>query len=247
LSQDFSVDLAGTYSLTWYANAVHSGGATTSPYAVTIAQRGQLISSNNFNAYSSELSWSFQSLAFNLSPDTFTLTFISSSYDGSGYDSPLLDAVSLQLGALPTFLQMPLDQVVSSGASATFTVQVTGYPPPSYQWQYNGANISNATNSTYTIASTTITNIGLYDVVISNSVGTNISTTASLGLFDINLVRALYLTGPIGSVYRIDTTSALGPTNWMTLTNVTVTTQPFIYIDYSSPTNKQRFYRAVPQ
>jgi hypothetical protein len=32
----------------------------------------------------------------------------------------------------------------------------------------------------------------------------------------------------------------------MMLTNVALPSQPYIYIDYSSPTNRQGFYRAVP-
>jgi sugar lactone lactonase YvrE len=53
--------------------------------------------------------------------------------------------------------------------------------------------------------------------------------------------------GQIGSNYLIQATSNLSSSNWITLTNVTLPTNPYIYIDYSSPTNSQQFYRAIPQ
>ena len=40
---------------------------------------------------------------------------------------------------------------------------------------------------------------------------------------------------------------ALNGTNWTTLTNVSLPTQPYIYVDYSSATNIQCLYRAVPE
>ena len=63
---------------------------------------------------------------------------------------------------------------------------------------------------------------------------------------DLKMFAGLILNGPIGSNYNVQATSALGPTNWTTLTNVTLLTRPYIYIDYRSPTNPQQFYRVVP-
>jgi len=53
--------------------------------------------------------------------------------------------------------------------------------------------------------------------------------------------------GQIGSNYLIQATANLSTSNWTTLTNVTLPSNPYIYIDYSSYTNSQQFYRAVPQ
>ena len=87
----------------------------------------------------------------------------------------------------------------------------------------------------------------MYDVVVANSAGTNTSSPASLALMDLKMLAGVYLSATNGSHYRIDAATALNSTNWTTVTNVTVTTQPFIYVDYTSPTNNQKFYRAVPQ
>jgi hypothetical protein len=137
--------------------------------------------------------------------------------------------------------------VVSGGQSITFTAAAAGYPAPTYQWQFNGANIANANGSSYTVSSASITNIGFYDVVIANTVNTNSSSVATLGFVGLDMLAAVYITGPIGANYQIEATPALGPANWTALTNVTITAQPYIYVDYSTPTNSRRFYRAVPQ
>lgn len=53
--------------------------------------------------------------------------------------------------------------------------------------------------------------------------------------------------GQIGSNYLIQATANLSTSNWTTLTNVTLPSNPYIYVDYSSYTNGQQFYRAVSQ
>jgi hypothetical protein len=95
LSQTFSVDFVGSYSLTWYANAGHSGSYTTSPYEVTVSQQGQLLYSNNFDAYNADLSWEQESLTINLSTGTCTLMFAASTTQGFSSLNPLLDNVSV--------------------------------------------------------------------------------------------------------------------------------------------------------
>ena len=147
----------------------------------------------------------------------------------------------------PSFTQQPSNQVINAGAAVTFTAGATGYPAPTYQWRLNGANISGATGSSYTIPSTSLTNIGYYTVVVANSAGTNTSSSVSLTFLNLNLYAGLKITGPLGAPYTVQAISALGGTNWSTLTNVALPSQPYIYIDYSSPTNSKQFYRAVPQ
>ena len=61
----------------------------------------------------------------------------------------------------------------------------------------------------------------------------------------LKMFAGLVINGPIGSNYNVQATSALGIPNWITLTNVTLQTQPYVYIDYRSPTNAQQFYRVV--
>ena len=60
------------------------------------------------------------------------------------------------------------------------SVTATGVAPLSYQWQFNGANISGATSSTLVINNLTEANAGSYAVVVANQWGNVTSTIATL-------------------------------------------------------------------
>ena len=83
--------------------------------------------------------------------------------------------------APPSITTQPASQTVTAGQSATFAVTVTGSTPLNYQWQKNGAAISGATAPTYTTpAATTADNNSQFRAMVSNTVGTVISSSASL-------------------------------------------------------------------
>jgi hypothetical protein len=62
-------------------------------------------------------------------------------------------------------------------------VTASGALPLSYQWSFDGSNISGATNSSWTISYVTPTNLGTYAVVVTNSFGTNTSSNAVLSMY----------------------------------------------------------------
>jgi len=99
----------------------------------------------------------------------------------------------------------------------------------------------------FMMSTTSIMLLGTHDLLIVNPAGTNGCAPVSLAFQDLKMLACVYLTGGIGTHYRIDAAPYLAPTNWTTVTNLTVTTQPFIYVDYTSGTNRMQFYRAVPQ
>ncbi len=80
----------------------------------------------------------------------------------------------------PTITSQPLSQTVNPGAAVTFTVGASGSTPLTYQWRFNGANISGATSSSYTKSNVQSTNAGNYSVVVSNLAGTATSANAVL-------------------------------------------------------------------
>ena len=81
----------------------------------------------------------------------------------------------------PTITTQPVNQTVTAGQTATFSVAASGTAPLSYQWQMNGSNISAATAATYTTPVTAVANSGeQFRVVVSNSVGSIPSNTALL-------------------------------------------------------------------
>ena len=60
----------------------------------------------------------------------------------------------------PAITTQPVNQMVTAGQTATFTVTATGTAPLSYQWNKNGTAISGATSSTYTTPATTSSDNG---------------------------------------------------------------------------------------
>ena len=82
----------------------------------------------------------------------------------------------------PAITCQPASQIVAQGASATLAVTATGTPPPSYQWQLNGAAIAGATSSNYSIPSVQPANAGNYSVVVGNIAGWVASSNAIVGI-----------------------------------------------------------------
>ncbi|MCX8516815.1 MAG: DUF1566 domain-containing protein [Rhodoferax sp.] len=86
----------------------------------------------------------------------------------------------------PSITTQPVGKTVVVGQTATFTVTATGTDPLSYQWKKGGANIPDATSSSYTTPATSITdNNALFSVVVTNSADSVTSENAKL---TVNLV-----------------------------------------------------------
>jgi acetyl esterase/lipase len=73
----------------------------------------------------------------------------------------------------------PLSSIVNAGSNATFSVQATGSPAPTFQWRKNGVNLGGATQASYPVVASSGT-AGYYDVIITNSVGSVVSTAGLL-------------------------------------------------------------------
>lgn len=80
----------------------------------------------------------------------------------------------------PVITQEPASRTVVTGATVRFAVQATGSTTFSYQWQLNGANLPNATNSTLTVTNVQTSNTGIYRVIVSNPAGSTTSADAVL-------------------------------------------------------------------
>jgi hypothetical protein len=70
--------------------------------------------------------------------------------------------------------------VVNQGANASFTVGATGAMPLSYQWRFEGTNLTSATQSSYTRVNVQSVHEGDYSVVITNVAGAVTSVVAFL-------------------------------------------------------------------
>jgi glucose/arabinose dehydrogenase len=81
----------------------------------------------------------------------------------------------------PTITSHPSNQSVAPGASVTFSVRASGTGTLRYQWQRNGANISGATASDYSIASVADTDNGArFRAMVTNDFGSVLSNEAVL-------------------------------------------------------------------
>src|SRR5262249_42511015 len=77
--------------------------------------------------------------------------------------APVLDPV--------TITNSPASQTVPPGGTAFFSVGVSGTPPFSYQWAFNGTNIPGAVSSSFAVTNVTPADAGPYSVAVFQILG----------------------------------------------------------------------------
>ncbi len=82
----------------------------------------------------------------------------------------------------PTIVEQPQSLQVLLGQSATFSVTAAGTEPLTYQWFKDTAPLNGAEGSSYTIASATLNDAGVYTVQVSNQFGRATSEPARLSV-----------------------------------------------------------------
>ncbi len=68
----------------------------------------------------------------------------------------------------PSITSPPASQAAAVGASLTLNASAAGTPAPTYQWQFDGANVTGATGSSLTLTNLQPASAGLYDVVATS-------------------------------------------------------------------------------
>lgn len=86
----------------------------------------------------------------------------------------------LDAGEAPVITRQPVSLKAQSNWSTSFSVDVTGELPLSYQWRKDGVNIPGATSREYHVSSPTTAHAGAYSVVVSNRNGSATSSAATL-------------------------------------------------------------------
>lgn len=76
----------------------------------------------------------------------------------------------------------PTNQALAAGGTMALNVSAVGTPPPVYQWFKDSRQLSGATNSTLTVTNAGVTNSGMYFVVVSNALGTVISSPIAVAV-----------------------------------------------------------------
>lgn len=164
---------------------------TTSPFL--LAQSPGAISPNvsqvttafaDEGSNAARVSWQFK--------DSAGLDWLRCAAQGSGTPNPQLDLrlpITFRILLLPPgVVSLPLkinthpaDRSAVQGTSASFSVNVCGTPPFSYQWHFNGINvITDATNRTLTLNNVSPANGGAYHVVVTDASGSTNSNPATL-------------------------------------------------------------------
>jgi len=80
----------------------------------------------------------------------------------------------------PVLTTQPQSQTVTLGTSVSLSVVAGGYPPPSYQWEFDGTNVAGATNETLTLNNVQLSQAGNYTVLVTNLYGSVPSSIAVL-------------------------------------------------------------------
>ena len=151
----------------------------------------------------------------------------------------------------PAITSQPHNRIVLWGQNAPFNVIASGTAPLVYQWQFNGANISGETATNYTRWNVQPPDLGNYDVVVSNSLGSVTSTLASLTVaarplllspLASNTTFSFILSGDPGFNYAIEATTNFS--NWTNLAILTNATGQVPFTDTNSIPYRFRGYRA---
>jgi endonuclease/exonuclease/phosphatase family metal-dependent hydrolase len=106
--------------------------------------------------------------------------------DDPGFDNGLaIDDLSVSFNTSltsspPVIATQPQAQSVTEGGVASFTVVAGGTAPLSYQWQFFGTNLVDATNDTLVLSSVTMNQAGPYSVTVTNAFGATNSQAATL-------------------------------------------------------------------
>jgi hypothetical protein len=125
--------------------------------------------------------------------DSGTYTFVASNPNTGTTTSS--NAVLSVIRSQPIILNQATNSFGLFGGNTTLAVSVTGSLPITYQWQFNGTNIINATNTSLTLSNLGWTNTGVYTLVASNSYGTVTNSNDYLTVIAADLPTALNTTG----------------------------------------------------
>jgi len=140
----------------------------------------------------------------------------------------------------PTIATHPQGVSAIEGDEVTFTVVATGTEPMEYSWSLNGSPIPNSNNPVLRFGAITAEDAGVYQVVISNTVGTVTSNSATLEVVRLTL-RILTVDGvPViewSGTARLEWTDRLMG-EWHELQDAS---SPFTIV----PEGSGRFYRLV--
>jgi hypothetical protein len=111
---------------------------------------------------------------------TFSVS-LTASNSGSSTDTNTITKTNYITAFLPPSISVqPVSLIKTGGQSASFSVTASGTAPLDYQWKKDSTNITDATFSSYSIASVSSSDAGSYLVTVHNPYGSVDSSSATL-------------------------------------------------------------------
>jgi uncharacterized repeat protein (TIGR01451 family) len=185
-----------------------------------------------------------------------TNTVVISVADASGNTSCSTNTIVVADETPPVILIQPQSQTNLDGTTATFSVVAAACTPLAYQWFFNSAVLTNATNWALAVNSVDPTNAGNYSVVAS---GTGGATTSAVVTLTVTLPPPAFhgtvaspgggfnlsLGGAPGHTYVLEVKADLTPaTVWQAIATNTIGPDGTWQFNDGAATNyQQRFYR----
>lgn len=149
--------------------------------------------------------------------------------------------------APPGFALQPESQTCEFGSIAQLRCLANGYPPPTYQWYWNGTNlIADATNGVLQLANLPLGLSTALTVVASNAFGSVTSAPVAVNVIppvERRTVPELHiLSEPIGTLNLEYCETLKAPLQWTALDSLPASTSAD-WFDLANPLAAQRFYR----
>ena len=240
--------LTGQSTASWDLPASNLSGVPYPNAWVRLKRQG-----NTFTSYRSldGSQWTLLGQTSQIFPATIYLGLATSAHNNSpGFSSFARYRNYGDINLLPPqILGHPGSLNLPEGANAVFSVSASGGLPLSYQWRFNGTNITGATNSSLVISNIQPANMGYYRALVSNISG--LANTLPAQLVVVQQTRlavgtvhgnlAFNLTGEMGQRYVIEYSTNLA--SWspsISITNLAGMTQ----FQFPFPAASQGFYRA---
>jgi hypothetical protein len=177
-------------------------------------------------------------------------------------DSITSSPAMLMVVSPPAIMVQPVSQTVRMGTNMQFRVMAVGYPPPAYQWWWNGTNPVGVNSSTLTLTGVCRAHNGVYSVVVTNAEGGVASSNAVLKVIVPQKLGAPVLL-PDGSLLlnsddadggllspsdlaNFEAQASTNLMDWVPLTNALSLTNGMLQLRDNSGTNwPARFYRLI--
>ena len=143
-----------------------------------------------------------------------TFTVFVQGFNAEGLTNNVQQALTFEItggtpATAPVITGQPQGQSVAAGASATFSVQASGSPAPTFQWTRNGVNILGATGSSLTLSPVQTSDAGSYAVVVTNTAGTVTSNAVTLTVTGGGGPAPVIVSQPISVTAATGSTAAL--------------------------------------